>query len=113
MNTTVTTIRALAALLCLLGTVPALAGTTDGKSVTVSFRDLDISSLSGAKVLYRRIQAAAWKVCEYRGADFTAQSLSRSCFRAAVTDAVARVNSPQLTAIHTHRPPAMTAMLGK
>jgi UrcA family protein len=58
-------------------------------SITVSFRDLDLSSIAGATTLYRRIQAAAKQVSGYAGADL------------------------MLTAVHTGHAAEMPAMLSK
>jgi UrcA family protein len=108
-----TGIAASALVFCLLGIAPAWSATPDTRSVTVSFRDLDLSSPEGAKTLYRRIQSAAKQVCGYRGADLIEQSFWNGCYRNAVSDAVVKVNSPLLTAVHTGRPPQVTAMLRK
>jgi UrcA family protein len=102
----------LAALVCVLGTAPTWAGPS-GPSITVSFRDLDLSSIEGATALYHRIQAAAKQVCGRPGPDLLEQGLWRSCYRNATADAVGKVNSPLLTAVHKGRTPEMTAMLSK
>jgi UrcA family protein len=101
------------AVLLFLGITPAWSASPDTHSVTVSFRDLDLSTQQGAKTLYGRIQSAARKVCGYPGADFIEQSIWRSCYRNTVSDAVEKVNSPLLTAVHGGRPAEMTAMLTK
>lgn len=108
-----TGIAAMAAVLCLLSITPAWSGTPGSRSVTVSFRDLDLSSVEGARTLYGRIQAAAKQVCGYQGADLIEQSIWKSCYRDAIGVAVGKVNSPLLTAVHTGRPPQMTAMVRK
>jgi UrcA family protein len=82
-------------------------------SITVSFRDLDLSSIAGATTLYRRIQAAAKQVCGYAGADLIEQSSWRACYRSATDDAARKVNNPMLTAVHTGHAAEMTAMLSK
>jgi UrcA family protein len=102
----------LAALLCVLGTAPSWSA-PEGPSVTVSFRDLDLSSVAGATTLYRRIQGAARQVCGTPGADLFEQSFRRACYRGATADAVRKVNNPLLTAVHEGRKPAMTAMASK
>jgi UrcA family protein len=73
--------------------------------VTVSFSDLDLSKPAGAKVLYKRIRAAARKVCTptvtispiYVGRHFYA------CYDEAVASAIAQVNRPMLTALHREK----------
>jgi UrcA family protein len=106
-------VGALATIVTLATGTPAWSATPAGHSVTVSFRDLDISTPEGAKVLYRRIQAAANQVCDYPGADAIEHAVRGVCYRTAIADAVAKVNSPILTAVHTGRPAPMTAMLAK
>jgi len=104
---------ALATVVTLLDITPAWSVTPGAPSVTVSFGDLDLSSPDGANALYRRIQAAARQVCGYAGGDLSAQSIWKGCYRQAVADAVGKVNSPLLTALHTGRPTGVTAMLAK
>jgi UrcA family protein len=104
---------ALTCVLGVLGTRPSMAGQPHVASVTVSFRDLDIGSPAGAQTLYRRIQGAARQVCGPKGADLIEQGYWNSCYTKAIGDAVAKVNSPLLTAIHARRPPALTAMVSK
>ena len=103
----------LTSMVCLLGITPAWSGTPDVRSVTVSYGDLDLSSPAGANTLYRRIQAAARQVCGHAGADLIEQSTWRGCYRNAIGEAVDKVNNPLLTAMHTGRPAAITAMLVK
>jgi UrcA family protein len=101
----------LATLLCVLGTAPTWAAPT---SITVSFRDLDLSSIAGATTLYHRIQSAAKQVCGYApGADLIERAVWQACYRNATADAVRKVNNPLLTAVHAGRKPEMTAMLSK
>jgi UrcA family protein len=83
-------------------------------SVTVKYNDLNLSTLAGARTLYGRISAAARSVCGYEGRSFTDQAFWNGCYRGAVADAVAKVGSPLLTAVHTGRPADMSvAMLQK
>ena len=104
---------ALTAIVCVLGVTPAWAGPPQGRSVTVSFRDLDLSSPAGATTLYKRIKSAAKQVCGYEGTDLISKSIWNGCYTTAIADAVGKVNSPLLTAVHTGRSPEMTAMLPK
>src|SRR5579862_5286090 len=103
---------ALVALLGLLGSAQALAG--DGmRSVKVGYADLDLSTQAGAATLYSRIRGAARQVCGYEGSTFTDKAIWKGCFDGAVDHAVAIVNSPRLTALHSGKSPSVTAMLGK
>jgi UrcA family protein len=61
----------------------------------VGYSDLDISTTKGAKTLYLRIRYAAETLCE--GAATWGKKEGEACVTKAVTDAVARVNAPQLT----------------
>ena len=104
----------LAFIVVLLGIDVAWSATpSNGRSVTVSYADLDLSSPAGAQTLYRRIQGAAQQVCGYAGADVIEQAIWKSCYRSAVGDAVKKVNEPLLTAVHAGKPAPVTAMLQK
>jgi UrcA family protein len=107
---------ALTSIACLAGAAQAPAadpGTQ--RSVTVSFRDLNLSTIEGATALYLRIKRAANSVCD----DGSTAGLAhyrewKSCYQAAIADAVAKVNSPLLTAVSQGKSrDAMTAMLNK
>jgi len=101
----------LATLLCVLATAPTWAAPT---SITVSFRDLDLSSIAGATTLYHRIQSAAKQVCGYApGADLIERAAWQACYRNSTADAVRKVNNPLLTAVHAGRKAELTAMLSK
>ena len=96
---------------CLLGTTIAWAGPPAERSVEVSFRDLNLSTQSGAAKLYRRIQAAARSVCQYEPTSPRAQIIWQYCVLPTVNAAVANVNSPLLTELHSgHSSPAVTAL---
>lgn len=84
------------------------------RSETVKFADLKVDSSAGAEVLYRRIQSAARRVCSYDATSIQGPSVWQNCVRPAVDAAVAKVNNPQLTALHTgHTPAPVTAMISK
>jgi UrcA family protein len=79
----------------------ASPATDDTRSITVSYRELDISQPAGAQVLYKRIVRAATAVCD----DFVQpynelRARKSTCFKDAVANAVADVNSVELFAIH-------------
>ena len=70
----------------------------DERAQKVTYEDLNIDTLAGASILYHRIERAARAVC---GADtLLPHGQWKSCYRMAVAAAVAKVNSPWLTAIH-------------
>jgi UrcA family protein len=98
----------------LLGVTTTWADPSGTRSAEVSFRDLDLNTQAGAAKLYRHIQGAAQRVCGYEATLVKAQSTWQHCVRPTVDAAVAKVNNPLLTALHTGRSsPAATAMLGK
>ena len=67
----------------------------------VSYADLDISKPAGAKILYRRIEAAARAVCEPdAGKDLGAAKRGRACIKQAIDQAVSRVDSVALSELH-------------
>jgi hypothetical protein len=72
---------------------------------------LQEAQASGAANLYRRIQAAARSVCEYEPTSPRAQIIWQYCVLPTVNAAVANVNSPLLTELHSgHSSPAVTAL---
>ena len=50
--------------LCLLGASAASAGPAAAHSVTVNYRDLNLSTIDGAITLYQRLKGAARTVCD-------------------------------------------------
>jgi len=101
---------------CLLGATHASAGPADvGRNVTVNYRDLNLSTIEGATTLYQRLRGAARSVCDGPGTGVHAYQEWRSCYQAAIADAVAKVNSPLLTAMHRgqDKNANVTAMLTK
>ena len=99
-------------ILTLLGATSALAD-EPAKSIKVGYADLDLSTQAGAATLYNRIRGAARQVCGYEGASFEDKAIWKSCFTGAIDNAVATVNNPRLTALHSGESPSVTAMLSK
>jgi UrcA family protein len=100
---------------CLLGAAQASAGpTADSHSVTVNYRDLNLSTIEGATTLYQRLRGAARAVCDGPETGVHAYQEWRSCYQAAIADAVSKVNNPLLTALYRgpNKQP-VTAMLTK
>jgi UrcA family protein len=77
----------------------ALASEQTPPSKIVKFGDLDIHTAEGAKVLYRRIQAAAYEVCAPIVRDPVMREAVPGCLAAAIDNAVKKVNEPYLTAL--------------
>jgi UrcA family protein len=92
---------AFTSVVCLLGAADASAEPpTAARSVRVNFRDLNLSTIHGAITLYERLKDAAQTVCDGPVAGVAAYWEWRSCYDAALADAVAKVNSPLLTEVH-------------
>lgn len=91
---------------CLAGAAQASAA--DGpRSTSVSYPDLNLSRIEGAMVLYQPLTHAADWVCNERATGLERYRIWQSCYRAAIADAVAKVNSPLVsTAARTRRPPS-------
>jgi UrcA family protein len=101
---------------CLLGATPAPAADPSGpRSVTVSYRDLNLSTIEGATALYQRLRHAANSVCDEPGTGIAHFQEWKSCYQAAIADAVAKVNSPLLIAVSggKNRESTVTAMNSK
>jgi UrcA family protein len=89
---------------------PSRAQTPDGRdqgesapSQVVRFSDLDLSSATGIRTLYGRIQNAAWRVCRQivlpqSGATGIENG---KCRHTLIDIAVEQVNREALTALHT------------
>lgn len=67
-------------------------------SVNVKFADLNISSPSGALVLYNRIRAAAGGACSYYW--FETDADEARCVHDAIANAVTNINQAALSAVY-------------
>jgi UrcA family protein len=84
------------ALLC-----SVVAAANPVKSMTVRYSDLDLSRPEDARRLYQRIQHAALLVCAGDDSRETeVQVRFRVCYRQAVDNAVRKVGSDKLAALH-------------
>jgi UrcA family protein len=63
----------------------------------VSFKDLNIQTPEGAKILYHRIRLAAADVCG--DSDAIMRDAVHKCVETAIDNAVRKVNAPYLTAL--------------
>lgn len=99
---------ALAAISCTLAAGTASAGGTsrDPLSVKVSYADLNLATVDGATALYGRLKRAAREVC---GLDYVQpderlhSSIWKTCYDSAIAEAVTKVNSPMLAAVHSSK----------
>jgi UrcA family protein len=90
-------------LLCAGAALATPSGAPDN-SVQVHYSDLDLSRPEGAQKLYRRIEFAAQRVCEsYASNELERHEVYLKCYSKAVDDAVRKVGSDQLTALHLGR----------
>ena len=72
--------------------------------VTVSYRDLDLSTPTAARTLYVRIEHAAHSVCDDdHSADLHRAERTKQCCSDAIAHAVSDVHSPQLTALYNSK----------
>lgn len=79
-------------------------------SRTVKFADLDISKPADARVLYRRIRAAAQVVCSYYF--FLTDTDKARCVRDVTADAVTKINQPALCAVYNANNGSRCRVLG-
>lgn len=97
-----TALIAMAALAAGLTANVASATTVDDevRQTVVRYKDLDLARPEDARRLYGRILSAAREVCEnFRSADLQRAQIYRRCMDEAITNAVAKVQSAQVTAI--------------
>ena len=73
------------------------AADTSSISFSVKYADLNVTSPSGARVLYERIRAAAQAGCSYYL--FATEEDEARCVHDAIANAVTKVNQPALTAV--------------
>jgi UrcA family protein len=90
---------------CIAAAVANLAAAAtppaDVPTMIVHYADLDIATDEGARRLYRRIAAAAERVCPYADIqDLSGLAVSRSCQAQAIARAVQAVSSPRLADVY-------------
>jgi len=76
------------------------------KSLRVQFADLDLSREAGAAALFNRLKGAARAVCSAHSGGTTLRDKQQhaACLEFALSNAVARVDRPELTEYVTRRP---------
>jgi UrcA family protein len=98
---------AIAALLAAAVTAAAHAAQPDPDVVTVRVfvADLNLASLQGAAVALRRIRQAAGAICGEQPStmDLKRLALYHACMRSTVSQAVASLNNPLVTAQYSGR----------
>jgi UrcA family protein len=110
-------ISALALTFSAVGTTSRASGKEDTVPAwKVSFADLDLSQMDGAKKLYQRLDFTARKVCAsaepLNDFDFFRLQLWRTCTRNAVSRAVVKIDRTTLTAYYLEKTglPSMPSM---
>ncbi len=87
-----------------IAALPAVADINDAPTMLVKFADLDVSHREGASTLYGRIRLAAENVCApSEGPGLTGQVQKKSCIDRAVSDTVAKIGNPVLTALYREK----------
>jgi UrcA family protein len=108
-------VAALGAFIVSAGMFAAVGGVfASERSMVVKFQDLNIATPEGAAALYGRIHAAAQNVCESVDQTLVNYAPDKQCVRETEANAVAKVNSPTLTAYYerkTGQSPALVARL--
>jgi UrcA family protein len=97
---------ALVATLGIGGTAAAGDGAKHGlvrTQVVVDYADLNLDSMAGNRALYARLSRAAERACgpEPRLQDLRAHSNYRQCHDDALENAVDRIGTPELQALHS------------
>jgi UrcA family protein len=96
----------------LSGAGSAAAAQATERSVTIGYKDLDLTTRNGADALYARLSGAARLVCGDSGRTLTEQRAWDRCYTQALSVAVARVDNPLLSG-DAQRGTIRTAMLGR
>jgi UrcA family protein len=87
--------------------------TPSAPSLAIRYADVNLATIAGATTLYHRIQGAARFVCGEAGRNLSEQHAWKECYQSAVSEAVAKVNSPTLDAVYQSREAPVAAMLGR
>jgi UrcA family protein len=107
----VTRPRLRSAALFLAGVVPCAAALAlpppiprDLPHMVVSFADLNLADAGDVALLYRRLEAAARKVCPLPDAEFLqAAAMAENCRHRAMQNAAEAIHNPRLTAMVDRR----------
>lgn len=100
-HTTRNPIRVALAALTLAAAFAGAARAADAPQIHVKYADLDVNTVAGATVLYRRIHTAATHVCAVPGAgDLGLLARIDACTDRAVAEAVAAVDNATLTGLY-------------
>jgi UrcA family protein len=101
MNPTASAKTLLATSILTLGLGFAGLCAAEESQVSVSYRDIAVTTQQGATVLYKRIRFAADQVCSYLDhGDLSSKAHKSACMDKAITDAVTAVGEPQLFSVY-------------
>lgn len=76
------------------------AQAAEAPSITVSYKDLDLSRSTDVHTLYRRLEQASAQVCRYMPTEGLQQHQAYTrCYRSALESAMLEVRSPELLAL--------------
>lgn len=82
-----------------LGAQTASADERTPDQTTVSLKSAELSNGKAARFAYARLAAAARRVCDSDASDPLTIAADRACERQAVSDAIASLGAPQLSAL--------------
>jgi UrcA family protein len=83
-----------------IGAASAAVQEDDAPSIVVKYSSDNLLTDSGARVVYRKIVAAAEQVCPTRVDSLILSGAVRQCRAQAIARAVLEINNPKLAAIH-------------
>jgi UrcA family protein len=106
-----TTMIAVASFALSVGTIARADSTPEFRSVTVKYADVNTANDEGAALLYQRLASAAKSVCRdfEPGRRLELMAQYKSCVHNAISNAVADVDSPAVTAYAAQRGVAVEA----
>ena len=78
----------------------------------VTYGDLDLESMQGARILFARLRNAATRVCMPQRSRHLADDGFPSCYDNAVADAVRQINKSTLTKVYKEHTGAESAGIG-
>jgi UrcA family protein len=78
----------------------------------VTYSDLDLESMQGARILYARLRNAATRVCETQRRRQLTDDGFPACYDSALADAVRQINKSTLTKVYKEHTGAESAGIG-
>lgn len=78
----------------------------------VTYGDLDLESMQGARILYARLRSAATRVCLSERGRHLADDGFPACYDSALANAVRQINKSTLTKVYNEHTGAESAGIG-